>query len=440
MLELEVKKMGINGEGIAYYNKKIVFIDNALPKEKVKVEVVEETDKFIKAELKEIIVKSPFRVEPKCEKYAECGGCSLQHLKYEESLNIKRELVIEALEKYSGLNPRKFEIKHTIGMTNPYNYRNKVSAPIKDLNGCAWGMYKPNTNHLVILHDCIVQYSALNDCLNKIVKLMDKLGFKPKSKNDGLIKYVVVRQSNYTKEIQVTLILAETKTDITPLVEEIKKIENVVSIYSDINKGETSDIFGYKLKKHYGEDYITDKLDNYFFNLLPNAFYQLNPSQAVVLYNEARKAAKLSLKEKVVDCYCGVGTISLWVSKLSKEVIGIENNKEAIKSANENATNNKVKNVKFICGDASTELDKINDIDVIIADPPRSGMRDLTYKILDKEPKRVVYVSCNPSTLAKDIKILSKKYEVKYIQPIDMFPFTPHVECVVLLSKHKAKE
>ncbi|MCR5307671.1 MAG: 23S rRNA (uracil(1939)-C(5))-methyltransferase RlmD [bacterium] len=435
MLELEVKKIGINGEGIAYYNKKIVFIDNALPKEKVKVEVVEETDKFIKAKLKEIIVKSPFRVEPKCEKYYECGGCNLQHIKYEESLNLKRELIIEALEKYSGLNPRKFEIKKTIGMTNPYNYRNKVSAPIKDLNGCAWGIYKPNTNHLVILHDCIVQYSELNDLLNKIVKLMDKLGFKPKSKNEGLIKYVVARQSSYTKEIQVTFILGETKTDIAPLVDEVKKIPNVASIYSDINKGETIDIFGSKLKKHFGEDYITDKLDNYCFDLLPNAFFQLNPSQAVHLYNEAKKAAKLSLKEKVVDCYCGVGTISLWISKLAKEVVGIENNKEAIKSANENAINNKIKNVKFICGDAVAELDKINDIDVIIADPPRSGMRDLTYKILDKEPKRVVYVSCNPSTLAKDLKVLSKKYDVKYIQPIDMFPFTPHVETVCLLTK-----
>ena len=434
MLELDVKKIGINGEGIAYYNKKIVFIDNALPKEKVKVEIVEETDKFIKADLKEIIIKSPYRVNPICPKYYECGGCSLQHLAYSEQLNMKRELVIEALEKYSGLNPRKFEIKKTLGMVSPNNYRNKVSAPIKDLNGCAWGMYKPNTNHLVILHDCIVQYNDLNESLNEIVQIMDKLGFKPKSKNDGLIKYVVCRQSSYTKEIQVTLILAETKTDVTPLVEEIKKLNNVVSIYTDINKGESSDIFGYKLKKHYGEDYITDKLDKYVFNLLPNAFFQLNPIQAVTLYNEAKKAAKLSLKEKVVDCYCGVGTISIWVSSLAKEVIGIENNKEAIKSAKENAINNKINNVNFICGDASTELDKIDNIDCIIADPPRSGMRDLSYKILDKEPKKLVYVSCNPSTLAKDLKILSKKYDVKYIQPIDMFPQTSSVECVCSLS------
>ena len=175
MLELDVKKIGINGEGIAYYNKKIVFIDNALPKEKVRVEIIEENDKFIKAELKEILIKSPYRVEARCPKYNECGGCNLQHIKYEEQLNIKRELVIEALERYSGLNPRKFEIKKTIGMMNPYNYRNKVSAPIKDLNGCAWGMYKPNTNHLVILHDCIVQYNDLNNVLNEIVKLMDML-------------------------------------------------------------------------------------------------------------------------------------------------------------------------------------------------------------------------------------------------------------------------
>ena len=180
-------------------------------------------------------------------------------------------------------------------------------------------MYKPNTNHLVILHNCLVQYNDLNDILNRIVKLMDKLGFKPKSKNEGLIKYVVVRQSNYTKEIQVTLILGETKTDVTPLVDEIKKLDNVKSIYTDINKGESPDIFGYKLKKHYGEDSITDKLDKYYFNLLPNAFFQLNPVQAITLYNEAKKAAKLSLKEKVVDCYCGVGTISLWISSLARK-------------------------------------------------------------------------------------------------------------------------
>lgn len=435
MLELEVKRLGVNGEGIAYYNKKVVFVDNALPGERVKIDIEEETDKFIKGKLVEILIKSKNRVEPFCKKYNDCGGCQLQHLSYQGQLEIKREQIIEAITKYTNINPRKFEIKKTLGMDNPYNYRNKASLPLRTFQGkTLWGMYRVNTNQLIALSDCAVQYKDINTCANKITELMDKLGFEPFNKNHGLIKYIVIRQSSYTLEMQVTLILAETKTDVTPLVNEIKKIENVASVYTDINKGESNDIFGSKLKKHVGEDTILDKLGVYQFNLLPNAFFQLNPKQTSILYDEIKKAAKLSLKEKVVDLYCGVGTISIWVSKLAKEVIGIESNKEAIKSANENIEINKIKNVKFICGDALTEIKKIKDIDVVLVDPPRTGLKQLANDLLTISPKRIVYTSCNPSTFAKDLNVLSEKYEIKYIQPVDMFPFTSRVESVCCLS------
>lgn len=434
MFELEVKKLGINGEGIAYDNKKIVFIEGALPGEKVKVDIIEENDTYIKARLKEVLVKSKHRVKPFCPYFGECGGCSLQHMDYEETLNQKRELIIEAISKYTKLNPRSFEIKKMLGMDDPYHYRNKSALPVRFEEKTICGIYKPNTNKLVQIDDCMIQFEDINYVNRRVTSLMDELGIKSFNKNSGTVSFIVTRQGLITKEIQVTLILAETKTSVTQLAEKIMEIPNVVSVYTDINKGEGKEIFGGKLKKHCGKATIKDYLGKYVFSLLPNAFFQLNPKQAVVLYDEIKKAAKLSRQERVLDAYCGVGTIGIWVSNLAKEVVGIENNKESITSANFNAENNKIKNISFICGDVIEEIEKDKRFDVILVDPPRTGLGDFSKKILEIKAKRIVYTSCNASTLAKDINILSAEYDVKYIQPVDMFPFTSHVESVCLLS------
>ena len=437
MLELEVKKLGINGEGIAYHNKKIVFIEGALPNERVEAEIIEETETYIKAKLIGFFERSSKRVEPFCMHYGECGGCSLQHLEYNETLVQKRQLVIEAISKYTKINPKSFEIKPTIGMDDPYHYRNKSSLPVKFLDKTVYGIYKPNTNHLVAISECEIQYNDINNVNNRIAELMDKHGVKPFMKNKGTVKYIVVRQSLSTSEIQVTLILGETKTDVSELAKEISQIKNVVSVYTDINKERRKEIFGNKLKKHVGKATIKENLGKYVFSLLPNAFFQLNPKQTVVLYDEIKKAAKLSRTEVVLDAYCGVGTIGIWVSSLAKEVIGIENNKESIVSAGFNAENNKIKNIKFIHGDCLEEVDNIENIDVVLVDPPRVGLQEFSKKILEIRPKRIVYTSCNPSTLAKDLEVLSEKYKIQYIQPIDMFPFTSHVETVVLITRVK---
>ena len=439
-IEIKINKLGINGEGIGYYNKKICFVPNALPNEVVKAEIVKDNEKFLDCKLIEIITNSNDRVIPKCKYYEACGGCSLMHLNYEKSLEFKRELIIESIKKYTNLNPYSFEIKKVIGMENPYHYRNKSQLPYQKNKSVVYGIYKANSNILVPITNCLVQREALNDANFHISRLMDKHHILPydKKSRKGCVRYVVVRESIKTNEMQVTFILENNKTDLSKFIEDVLKIENVVSVYTDINSNlKSNDIFGNKLTKIKGENTIKEGLGDFHFSLLPNAFFQLNPVQTVKLYDCIKKASKLSGKEVVFDAYCGVGTIGIWVAKNALEVIGVETNKEAITSANYNAINNKIKNITFICDDVAKQykmIAKQKNIDVLLLDPPRTGLgSEMCDLILEHLPKRVVYTSCNISTFAKDLNVLSKKYNVKYIQPVDMFPQTAHVECVCQL-------
>ena len=438
-ISLEVKKIGINGEGIAYVDKKPIFITGALPLEQVTVEIVEKKDKYAYANLISIDKKSPHRVEPKCPLYEKCGACSLMHLDYNQSLVYKRELIIEAIKKYTNINPRSFEIKQTIGMENPYCYRNKASIPVlfdgKKLRG---GLYEANSNKMVYNEDCIIHNPKINEIIKEVLKVLDKYKIKaynPKFKN-GFVKYIICRIGTNINEAQVTLILNK-ETDLNICKDDIMKIPYVKSFYYSVNNEPKShEIFGSKIVLVSGSKTIKEKLGDKTFELLPNAFFQLNTTQTIKLYDQIKKAAKLSKKEVVLDAYCGVGTIAKWVSNLSLEVIGIDNNKEAIINANQN----KDKNTRFITGEVNNIYPKLIrdglNPDVVLVDPPRVGLGEEFINLLLKhEPNRIVYTSCNPATLAKDINILLQKYTIKYIQPLDMFPFTSHVETVCLLER-----
>lgn len=436
--EFEIKKLGINGEGIGYYEKKTIFVDKALPGEKIVCVIDEENDKYAKGHIKEIIEKSPYRVEPKCPVYGKCGACSLMHLDYEKSLEYKRELVIEAFSKYTSVNPRSFEIRKTIGMENPYGYRNKASLPVYfDGKKLRSGLYQVNTNITVFSDDCLVQNKEINRIIREVLAVLDKhkiKAFNPKFKN-GYLRYIVCRFGINTNEAQVSLILVK-NTDLKMVCDDILAIDNVNSLYYSINSDYKSRvIFGESIIHLAGAKTMVERLGDLEFKLLPNAFFQLNTVQTEYLYNEIKKAAKLSKKETVLDAYCGVGTISKWISPFAKKVIGIDNNKEAIINANQNKGNN----MEFITGDVKKiypRLIKDNNIpDVILVDPPRVGLgEEFINMLLKNEPAKIVYTSCNPATLAKDCNLLLQKYSIKSITPIDMFPFTAHVETVCLLS------
>lgn len=443
---LDIKRLGINGEGIGYYKKQAIFVPNALPKENVLVKIVKVLKGYAIAELLEIKVPSKDRVENFCPYYTKCGGCSLQHLNYLASGVLKRELVMEAITRYTKLNPRSFEVKPTILMDDPLHYRAKVNMPVRNgIHGTVFGLYAPNSEKFVRIKDCAIQNENINYVINEIAKVMDKLiisAYDGKMKK-GFVRYVVVRSSLYNNETQVTYILTKELKDMNLLAEETLKINNVVSVYYSINNNfEDADIFGKEIKFVKGKETIIEKLGDYKYQLLPNSFFQLNPKQAIRLYEEVKKAAKLSLKENVLDAYCGVGSIGIYLAKWAKEVVGVESNKEAIINAKENAKMNNLKNIRFIEGNASNVLPylvKDHFIpDVMVFDPPRTGItQDVKDAIIKCKPKRIVYVSCNPASLAKDLATLTELYQVKYIQPIDMFPFTSHIESICLLELKK---
>ena len=443
-LFLDIKRLGINGEGIGYYKKQAIFVDGALPKENVLVKVTKTFKGYALAELLEIKVSSPNRTTPFCPYYTKCGGCSLQHLDYKAQGELKREILMESITRYTKINPRSFEVKPTIVMENPQNYRAKVSLPIRNgIHGTVFGLYAPNSEKFIRIKNCGVQNEQINTVMEEVTKALDKLAitaYDGKSKK-GHVRYVVCRASVHSKEIQVTFILAKELKNIEELALEVMKNKQVVSVYYSVNN-DTDDvsIFGDNLHKVSGKDCIVEKIGDYYYNLLPNSFFQLNPTQAKVLYDEVKKAAKLSFKENVLDAFCGVGSIGIYLAKWAKEVVGVESNKQAVANAKENAAKNKLKNIRFIEGNATNVLPylvKDNFIpDVMVFDPPRTGMTpEIKEAVLKSLPKRVVYVSCNPASLAKDLAILTEKYNVKYIQPIDMFPFSSHVESVVLLSR-----
>ena len=440
---LTIKRLGINGEGVGYFKKQVVFVPGALPGEEVVVEATKVHPKFAEAKIKTIRKKSEFRVQPLCPVYEECGGCQLQHLRYDQQLKEKRDIIIQSLERHTRLPIDQIDIKETIGMEDPWNYRNKSQFQVGQKDGRVLaGLYGMNSHQLVNIDQCAVQHPKTNKAVGTVKKILQKLQipiYNEKSKK-GVVRTVVARYGIQTGELQIVLITATKELPKKEqIVEEIKKrLPEVKSLMQNINGEKTSLIFGKETINLGGNDYIQETLGDLSFELSARTFFQLNPEQTVRLYNEVKKAAELTGKEKVVDAYCGVGTIGLWVADGAAEIRGMDVIPESIEDAKKNADRHGIKHAKYVTGKAEVLLPKWTKEgwtpDVVIVDPPRTGLDgQLLDTILKVEPKKVVYVSCNPSTLAKDIQVLSKKYKVEYMQPVDMFPQTSHVECVAQL-------
>ncbi|WP_404461120.1 23S rRNA (uracil(1939)-C(5))-methyltransferase RlmD [Sutcliffiella horikoshii] len=445
---LTIKRLGINGEGVGYFKKQVVFVPGALPEEVVVAEVTDVKNKFAEAKIKKIRSKSPHRTTPPCPIYEQCGGCQLQHLKYDQQLILKRDIVIQSLERHTKLNVSKLDIKPTIGMEDPWYYRNKSQFQVgKHKEKVIAGLYGANSHKLIDIDNCIVQHSATTEVTNSVKKILEDFNIPVQNEKKGQpsVRTIMTRVGFSTGEIQVVLITTDEKLPRKQLVvEEIqKRLPKVKSIMQNINGRKTSLIFGEETIHLSGEKVIQETLGDVSFELSARAFFQLNPVQTVKLYDLVKEAAQLTGKEKVVDAYCGVGTIGLWLAEGAGEVRGMDTIAESIDDAKENAKRHGYTNMKYVAGKAEKWLPRwVKEgwrPDTIVVDPPRTGLDETFMKtVLDVEPKNFVYVSCNPSTLAKDIQFLSKKYKVDWIQPVDMFPQTAHVESVVrfVLKKH----
>ncbi len=434
---------GYEGEGIAKIDGFTIFIPNAIKGEKIKILIVKVLSSHAFGKILEILKKSPYRIESDCDTYKRCGGCNLRHIDYEETLNMKQQAVQNLVNKNL---KTKINVKPTWAMGNPYHYRNKLQYPvgINKAGEPIMGVFANRTHEIIPVNNCLIQNEKANQVAKYVIDALKEYNISVynEASREGLVRHIMVKIGIKTEQIMVTIVI---NGDELPHAKDIASdlqgaCHSVSSVIVNINKKNTNVILGDKNINILGKGYITDCLGDYLFKISPLSFYQVNPVQAEALYNIAIENAGITKDDIVFDLYCGIGTISLFASEYAKKVYGIEIVEQAIEDAKWNAKFNEVENVEFIAGDTEkvlTDLIENKKIipDVVIVDPPRRGLDNTTINnILKIKPKRVVYISCNPATLMRDLKQTEDAYEIKIIQPVDMFCFTPHVECVCVLN------
>lgn len=445
--DLEIIDNGSSFEGIAKVDGKVVFVPGAITGEKVSAKIIKVNKDYSIGKIEKILVESPYRENPICDVYKRCGGCSAQHICYNTQLLLKKKLVENVLRK------QKIDtsiLKSTVGMGMPYYYRNKAQYPVRYENGkTVIGFYAKRSHEIVQNDCCFIQNRVIDIMAKEVFELIlkyDFVGYNEKS-FDGDIRHILIRRGLHTGEVMIVIIVNKNKLlndnrFVAIANELVKNNKNIKSIYLNLNDKNTNEILGEKEVKIYGEDYICDYIGKYKYCISPKSFFQVNTIQAEILYETLKKSLKLTGNEVIFDLYSGVGSIGIYLSNKVKSVYGIEIEKQAVKMANINLTLNDIKNAEYIAGDVEDKIiefknRKINP-DVIVVDPPRRGLdsKSIEY-ILNFNAKKIGYVSCNPATLARDLKILSEKYDIESIVPVDLFPNTEHVECVSLLSLKK---
>ncbi|MBU5981289.1 23S rRNA (uracil(1939)-C(5))-methyltransferase RlmD [Lactobacillus helveticus] len=443
---ITIKRLGINGEGIGYYKKKIIFIPGALPDEVVVAKIVKSYPHYIQGELVRIKEKSPDRVAFPEGVDPEIGGLELAHLSYEKQLEFKRNNMLESLRKYHPRNYAKYKVKKTIPAPDEWHYRNKAQYQIENIHGkTKLGLFAPNSHRLIDLPKMPTQSEDTQKTEREIKVLIEKLHVPVANFRRHLpgVKTIVVRQSEATKEIQVTLITIGHKIkNLIPLAKEIMKLNNVVSVYQNETEWQNPQVWGNKTEKLLGKNQIMEEILGKKFALSPRAFFQLNPVQTVNLYSEALKYLDLTPDQTLIDAYSGVGTLGILAADHVKQVIGIETIPEAVKDAQHNVELNHIKNADYIQGSVEKVLPELKNsgvsIDALIVDPPRTGLaKKLIKTLLQVKPETFVYISCNPSTLAQDLVLLSEVYDIRVIQNVDMLPQTPRCEAIAKLVLRK---
>ena len=438
--EVDILDNGIDGEGIAKINGYTTFIKGALKGEKAKIKIVKANKDYGFGKLLQITKTSENREEPICPNFARCGGCNLQHMNYETQLELKEKLVKTTLKKALG---REIEVEKIIGMGVPYNYRNKAQYPVS--NGKI-GFYADRSHELIENKKCYIQDETTDKLAKRAFELLkeNKNSCYDEKSKKGNLRHIMTRIGKNTNELMLVIVTNENKINGIDKVISIltKEFTNLVSVIQNINNKDTNVIMGKECITLYGEDYIVDRLGEYNFKISPLSFYQVNPTQTEVLYNTAKDLAELTKDDIVFDLYCGIGTISIFIADSVQKVFGVEIVEEAIEDAKINARINEINNAQFYAGAAEKLIPEMYikgmTADVVFVDPPRKGCDEaLLNTIVEMKPKKVVYISCNPATLGRDLKYLTENgFEIKKVQPVDMFPQTSHVETIALLC-HK---
>ena len=439
---VEIIDNGYQGEGIAKIDGMTVFIENVLKGEKVKIKILKVLKSQCYAKALEILEKSENRSEPDCASYGKCGGCNLRHMSYQETLNLKKSIVETNLRKI-GIDG--IEVKKCIGMENPYNYRNKLQYPVGiTKEGPTMGVFAKRSHRIIPNDNCQIQNKLTQEIAKDVLQFIveNNIPTYNEETGKGEIRHIYLRIGVKTNEVMLVLVTNKRKiTKEQELVEFIaNKYKEIKTVVKNINQKNTNVILGQENEILFGDGYIKDELLGITFKISPMSFYQVNPTQTEKLYTIAIEDAKLTEKETIFDLYCGIGTIGLCAIKHARYLYGIETVPEAIEDAKQNAKINYIENAEFIAGNVEDELPKLiqeKNIkpDVVFIDPPRKGCDNVAIEtLLTIKAKKIIYISCNPATLARDLAKLKAEYEIKEIQPVDMFPFTSHVECVVAMK------
>ena len=424
-----------DGHGVVKIDGFPLFVKGMLEKEEGELVVTLMKKSYGYARLLKLMKQSEHRVEPICPVAKTCGGCQLQHMSYAESLRFKKQKVQDVITRIAKLP---LQVEDVLGMEHYTHYRNKGQIPVgMKQDEVVTGFYRINSHDIIDINSCSIQSERINEVLQVMKRLLKKYH------NADVFRHILIKDGFHTKEVMVVWIVRKMKfAHRQEMMEElVKTLPYIKSVVVNVNTRDDNVILGEKEEVIYGNGYITDRLQDFHFRISSKSFYQVNPVQTEVLYGKALEFCQLTGNETVLDLYCGVGTISLFLAKQAKHVVGIEIVEQAVKNASENAQANGIHNISFVCSDAASYAAKLSKEgvrpDVIVVDPPRKGCDQVTIdSIVQMGPQRVVYVSCDPATLARDLhKFHEKGYHCVKVQPVDMFPFSHHVENVVLMER-----
>jgi 23S rRNA (uracil1939-C5)-methyltransferase len=437
-LEVRLDRFAQGGDAVGRAGELVVFVAGALPGERVRARLRERHRRYAKGAVVEVIEPSPDRIEPPCPLFGECGGCQWQMLDYGAQLRWKRALVCEAIERVGGLQG--VTVNAALGMEDPWRYRNKGQYPV-GLKGSkvVAGYYRRGSHQIVDLDSCPIQHPLVDAVMAATKRRLDRrrIPVYEEPTHRGIVRHLVIRASYSWPQAQLTIV-TRTRRALVGLARQLRdEIPELVGVVQNINRERTNVILGPQEKTISGRTWLGERVGRFIYRLSSSSFFQVNPLQTEALCSEALRAASLTGGERVVDVYAGVGTLSLFLAEKARTVAGIENVGSAVRDARKNARLNGVANVSFLLGDARSVLRRFDHCDVLVLDPPRRGCEPEALRaMISLDPKRIVYVSCEPVTLARDLGLLGGAgYRVESVQPIDMFPQTYHIECVARLEK-----
>ena len=430
------------GKGVVKYGKDIIFCDGLFIDEEADIEILYQRAGVYFGKVKKLYSLSKDRIQPKCKICTSCGGCQYQQINYKKQLEYKTNRVKNAIKRIAKIDTK---VNECIGMKDPYHYRNKIQVPFnKDRKGnVVYGFYKENSHEIIPTKECMIEDKRAASILWDIKELIKKMGIPTYNEDNGrgILRYVLIRTSYHYDELMVVLVVSTLNfPGQRNFVDALIKLHpEITSIVENVNSRHTNVILGNKEKILYGPGFIKDDILGLTFEISPSSFFQVNPEQVEVLYKTALDLIDINKNQIVLDAYSGVGTIGLIASKNAKKVISVEIVKDAHKNAIENAKRNNINNIEFHCGDAGEFINSYDgDLDIVIMDPPRKGSDEkFLSTLINKKVPQIIYISCDPETLARDLEYLKQSYVVDYIQPVDMFPMTAHVETIVGLILKK---